>query len=85
MYLTDDDYKPLGKFNADTSKAPKDVTIMGQIKGTYRHVAVKWSQEDQAFHAVGLAGEPVVEIISWLGFTDFADIRQCVWSDSCAK
>lgn len=80
MVLTADDYKPLKNWQTDISLAPKDKIILGQIKGTYRHVAVKWSEEDKAFHACGLSGSPVVEIIAWITLTRFADIRQCVWN-----
>ena len=81
--LTADDYKPLRRFNANVAAAPHDTVIMGQIKGTHRHVAVRWSEEKQTFLAIGLTGEPPVEIISWLGFLDFADLKRCVWSETC--
>lgn len=70
------DYRPLFKRWALADSAPKDGTLfMGRITGTNRAVAIKW-QDDLGF-VDGL--DHLVSICQWISFTDFADIRACVW------
>jgi hypothetical protein len=73
------DFKPLKRLHPDISQAPKDKIILGQIAGSYRCVAVKWQEKDQAFHACGLAGDPAVEIIAWITLSEWADVQFCMW------
>lgn len=65
------------RWSADINSAPIDGSIfMGRITGSNRAVAVK-------FGAAGfiMAQPPYdsVNICQWISFTDFADIRSCVW------
>jgi hypothetical protein len=63
------------KWQTDTSNAPHDGTIfMGRLTGTNRAIAVKFD----GANFISMDQKPV-EICQWISFTDFADIRQCVW------
>lgn len=73
------DYSPLFKnWRIDISDAPRDGTLfMGRITGTNRAVACAF----QDGHWINMATnrKEIIEICQWISFTDFADIRSCVW------
>lgn len=70
------DYSPMfKKWQTDISLAPHDGKIfMGRIKGTNKSRAVHWN----GFKWIDPQGCEL-EICQWISFTDFADIRSCVW------
>lgn len=78
------DYSRLFKnWQIDISAAPHDGTIiMGRITGSNRSKAVRWKDADSEGNGGGWQtcdGEGLVSICQWITFTEFADIRACVW------
>lgn len=75
------DYSPMFKkwYNVSLNPAPTDGTLfMGRITGTNKAMAVKYDGETQQFFQAQQPYHPV-DICQWISFTDFADIRSCVW------
>lgn len=75
--MTPDYSKLFTKWQTDISNAPHDVWIMGRLIASNKARAVRWDIETNGF--ADAFGYPV-EICQWISFTDFADIRSCVWN-----
>lgn len=66
-------------WQTDISLAPRDGSyFMGRQRGTSKSGAVCWCHDQNAF--INTFKQPV-DICQWISFTDFAEIRACVWSD----
>lgn len=79
-------YSPLFKrWQPDVSNVPRDGSFfLGRMTGTNQARAVRWL-EDTTSEELGVAtgfydsfGKQL-DICQWISFTDFADIRTCVW------
>lgn len=70
-------YQAMFKRWLPSETAPKDGRlIMGRLSGTNKAMAVGWVEDKQSFMNIS---EGAVDICQWISFTDFADIRSCVW------
>jgi hypothetical protein len=71
------EYTLWSRWQSDISLAPRDETIfMGTQRGTNKAFAVKFNGE----HFVRPGETKAVDICQWISFTDYADIRHCVWN-----
>lgn len=65
------------RWKPNITDAPKNGTwFMGRISNSNRAKAVKYEGETQRWIT---RDEGAVNICQWISFTDFADIRSCVW------
>lgn len=70
-------YQRLFKNWLPKETAPKDGRLfLGRLTGTNRAMVVGWVEDRQSFMNTS---EGSVDICQWISFTDFADIRSCVW------
>lgn len=72
--VTGDYSRMFRRWRTDIENAPKGVWFMGRITGTNRARAVR----QEADKLVDTFGDEM-SICQWITFTDYADIRSCVW------